>query len=77
MQWNNMAQSWINRVVPEYMTKAKWKTDGPVEWFQGLFEKYVPPTIFEMKKSYSHITPLGTMNFVTSLVNILEGLLTP
>eukprot|EP00967_Tisochrysis_lutea_P092860 scaffold133997_cov20-Tisochrysis_lutea.AAC.3 len=30
-----------------------------------------------MKKSYNHITPLATMNFVTTLVNILEGCLKP
>ena len=30
-----------------------------------------------MKKSYSHITPLATMNFVGTLVNILEGCLKP
>ncbi len=30
-----------------------------------------------MKKSYNHITPLATMNFVTTLVNILEGCLRP
>lgn len=30
-----------------------------------------------MKKSFSHITPLGTMNFITTLVNILEGVLRP
>ena len=39
--------------------------------------RYIPPTIFEMKKSYNHITPLATMNFVTTLVNILEGCLKP
>jgi dynein heavy chain len=42
-----------------------------------LFDKYVPDTIFEMKKSYRHITPLSTMNFVTTLTNILEGVLKP
>jgi dynein heavy chain len=39
--------------------------------------RYVPGTIFEMRKSFSHITPLGTMNWVTTLVNILEGCLRP
>jgi dynein heavy chain len=42
-----------------------------------MFDKYVPDTVFEMKKSFSHITPLSTMNFVTTLVNILEGVLKP
>ncbi len=42
-----------------------------------MFDRYVPDSIFEMKKSFSHITPLATMNFVTTLVNILEGVLTP
>lgn len=42
-----------------------------------LFAKYVPPTIFEMKKAYSPVTPLNAMNYVTTLVNILEGCLKP
>jgi hypothetical protein len=49
----------------------------PVQWLSDLFDKYVPDTIFEMKKSYRHITPLSTMNFVTTLTNILEGVLKP
>jgi hypothetical protein len=48
-----------------------------VQWLSDLFDKYVPDTIFEMKKSYRHITPLSTMNFVTTLTNILEGVLKP
>jgi len=78
VQWRNMVQSWITRVVTEYTTKAKWKdTSLPSQWLMELFDKYVPKTIFEMKKSYQHITPLNTMNWVTTLVNILEGMLTP
>jgi dynein heavy chain len=42
-----------------------------------VLSRYIPPTIFEMKKSYSHITPLATMNHMTTLVNILEGCLRP
>ena len=42
-----------------------------------MFEKYIPPTIIEMKKSYSHVTPLSTMNFLTTMVNILEGCIKP
>lgn len=49
----------------------------PMQWLSDLFDKYVPDTIFEMKKSYRHITPLSTMNFVTTLTNILEGVLKP
>jgi hypothetical protein len=37
----------------------------PIKWLSDLFDKYLPNTIFEMKKSFSHITSLGTMNFVT------------
>jgi hypothetical protein len=39
--------------------------------------RHVPGAIFEMRKSFSHITPLGTMNWVTTLVNVLEGCLRP
>jgi hypothetical protein len=37
----------------------------PIKWLSDLFDKYLPNTIHEMIKSFSHITPLGTMNFVT------------
>ncbi len=36
----------------------------PLRWLREPFAKYVPPTVFEMKKSFSHIVPLGTMNWV-------------
>eukprot|EP00877_Chromochloris_zofingiensis_P015255 jgi/Chrzof1/9984/Cz04g22250.t1 len=77
-QWHNMVQSWLERVVKPYAEKAKWKDPSlPVKWLSELFDKYVPESTFEMKKSFSHITPLGTMNFITTLVNILEGVLRP
>ena len=77
-QWNNMAQSWVNTVVHAYAEKAKWKDpEQPKKWMRELFAKYVPATIFEIKKSYNHLTPLATMNWVTSLVNVLEGCLKP
>lgn len=31
----------------------------PVKWLSELFDKYVPDSITEMRRSYSHITPLG------------------
>lgn len=78
IQWKNMVESWIREVVPPYAKAAKWKDlEQPGIWLQELFDKYVPETIFEMKKGFSHITPLATMNFVTTLVNILEGCLKP
>ena len=78
LQWYNMIQSWIKRVVPEYAVKAKWKNpDLPSKYILELVDKYVPKTIFEMKKSFQHITPLETMNFCTTLVNVLEGMLRP
>lgn len=48
-----------------------------MQWLTSFFDKYVPDTLFEIKKAYSHITPLNTMNFMTSTVNILEGCLKP
>ena len=61
-----------------YAEKTKWKdVEQPVGWMRDLFLKYVPPTIFEMKKAYSPVTPLNAMNYVTTLVNILEGCLKP
>jgi dynein heavy chain, axonemal len=77
-QWHNMVQSWLDRIAKPYAEKAKWKDPTvPVGWLREMFDKYVPPTIFEMKKAYSHITPLATMNFCNTLVNILEGCLRP
>ena len=49
----------------------------PARSSTDMFEKYIPPTIIEMKKSYSHVTPLSTMNFLTTMVNILEGCIKP
>lgn len=37
----------------------------PVKWLSDLFGKYLPATIAEMRRAFSHITPLSTMNFVT------------
>lgn len=31
----------------------------PVKWLSELFDKYVPECIAEMRRNYSHITPLG------------------
>lgn len=77
-QWRNMVGSWLNRVAKPYCEKAKFKdVDAQLQMFQELFEKFVPDTIFEMKKSYSHITPLNQMNWTSTMVNILEGLLRP
>jgi len=36
------------------------------------FVRYVPPTLFELRKSFVHVVPLGTMNFVSTLCAILE-----
>ena len=61
-----------------YAEKSKWKeVEQPIGWMRDLFVKYVPATIFEMKKSFSPVTPLNAMNYVTTLVNILEGCLKP
>lgn len=77
-QWHNMAMSWINRVVKPYAERAKWKDPQlPCTWLREMFDKYIPPTLLEMKKSYSHITPLAQMNFISTLVNIMEGVLKP
>jgi dynein heavy chain len=33
----------------------------PAKWLGELFDKYVPECILEMRRSYSHITPLGAL----------------
>ena len=56
-----------------YAEKAKWPdTDVPLGWLRQRFDTYVPPAIFEMKKSFQHLVPLGTPNFVSTLCSILE-----
>jgi dynein heavy chain len=56
-----------------YAEKAKWSDpEVPVGLLRELFAKYVPPTVFEMRKTFSHIVPLGPMNFVGTLCSILE-----
>lgn len=73
-----MVASWVKRVVPPYAAKAKFKDpEFPVKVMEDLFEKYTSACIFEIKKSFQHVTPLATMNWVTTLVNILEGMLKP
>ena len=56
-----------------YADKAKWADpEQPPRHLRELFEKYVPPTLFELRRSFSHVVPLGTVNFVTTLCHILE-----
>jgi dynein heavy chain, axonemal len=75
-QWNNMIQSWIHRVLPQYAVKAKWKDPAvPQAWITELVAKYCPAAVTEMKRAYDHVTPLNTMNFINTLTNILEGCL--
>ena len=80
-QWYAMMQSWLKRAVPAYtQTFAKVKNYNaaqPMEWLSALIDKYVPACIFEMKKSYKHITPLATMNWASTLVSVLESMLKP
>jgi dynein heavy chain len=73
-----MTNSWVQRVIKPYAEKAKWKDPmQPCKWITDMFDKYIPSTIIEMKKAYSHVTPLSTMNFLTTMVNILEGCIKP
>ncbi|GAB4813657.1 hypothetical protein N2152v2_000703 [Parachlorella kessleri] len=66
------------RDLKAYAKAAKWSDpEVPLKYLRELFSKYVPATILEMKKSFQHIVPLGTMNWVTTLLNILEGLIKP
>ena len=80
-QWYAMVKSWLGRAVPAYtenFARAKgYDAAQPMAWLNALVDKYVPDTIFEMKKSYAHITPLATMNWVSTLVAILESMLKP
>ncbi|GBF96391.1 dynein heavy chain axonemal [Raphidocelis subcapitata] len=77
-QWGNMVSSWLDRVARPYAERAKWKDPSvPAKWLSELFDKYVPACVEEMAREYSHITPLGTMNLVTTLVNTMEALLRP
>lgn len=56
-----------------YAEKAKWADPAvPLGHLRDLFAKYVPPTVFELRKSFVHVVPLNTMNFVTTLCAILE-----
>lgn len=56
-----------------YADKAKWADAGvPLGWLRQLFDTYVPPAVFEMRKSFQHLVPLSTMNFMATLCSILE-----
>ena len=77
-QWENMAGSWLKRVIPDYASKAKWSDPSqPMTYMKDLFAKYVPATLTAVRKNFDYITPLPKMNLVSTLTNILEGLLTP
>ena len=77
-QWENMVNSWCNRVMPKYASAAKWSdTAQPLTWMKDLFAKYVPDALIEMKKNFSYVTPLTVMNLVGTLTSILEGVVTP
>eukprot|EP00899_Mesostigma_viride_P003607 jgi/Mesvir1/13247/Mv18980-RA.1 len=77
-QWRSMAHSWTHRVVTGFCERIKQKQpDKIIQIFEELFDKYVPGTLFEMRKDFKHITPLVDMNMVTTLVNVLEGCLKP
>eukprot|EP00884_Botryococcus_braunii_P010094 jgi/Botrbrau1/19086/Bobra.0077s0003.2 len=78
LQWRNMVHSNLRRVVGAYAAKAKWKDpEQPITWLMELVQKYVPATITEFRKSYSSMCPLNAMNYVSTLLSILEGILRP
>lgn len=42
-----------------YAEKAKWADpDAPVRTLRDLFARYVPPTLFELRKSFIHMVPV-------------------
>jgi len=77
-QWRNVVNSWITSTLRPFLVKQKFAdVDDLVSKISYSFEKNLPDAIFEMKARYSHVTPLNTMNFITTLINVFEGMLDP
>eukprot|EP00736_Rhodelphis_marinus_P010572 Rmarinus@m.9666 len=63
--WQPMVQSWIDDRDSE-TERAE---------LHQLFEKYVPPTLEHLRRSFKFVTALVDMNMVDTLCRILEGML--
>lgn len=67
-QWNSLIQSWLKKVNT---------TPENVEKLRQYFNTYVRPTLKWMIKHVSPIVSLQDMNFVQTLLYMLDGILTP
>jgi dynein heavy chain len=66
-QWRSLVASWINKLeLPEELKEV----------FRGLFVKYCADTLLFIKKECKGLVNLEDMNMVTSLLRMLDCLLT-
>jgi len=66
-QWNSLIQSWLKKLVVSETAKTKLET---------CFANYVRPTLKWMLKNVAPVVSLQDMNFVQSLLYMLDGTLT-
>ena len=65
-QWRAYVSSWV----------AKQKlNDEMKESLQKLFDKYIPPSLMHMKKSYKFVVPVVEISMVISLCKLLESIM--
>jgi dynein heavy chain len=67
-QWQSLIQSWLSK---------RTGTDAVKEKLEHCFSSYVKPTLRWFKKTVAPIVSLQDMNFVQTLLFMLDGTLTP
>ena len=74
-QWKNFVESWIqNRSLnmePASMSPEVRKVRA--DKLRELFEKYMPPTMLEIKKNFPTLVPILDFNMAQSCCYFLEG----
>jgi len=75
-QWKNFVKSWIEeRAKNEIAAMTPEVRKVRADKLQELFDKYLPPTILEIKKNFPTLVPILDFNMAQTLCFFLEGLL--
>ena len=77
-QWASLIQSWIKKLVVKYPDgNEKDATEEQKQKLQNCFATYVKITLKWMSKTVAPVVVLQDMNFVQTLLFMLDGILTP
>ena len=77
-QWKNFVESWI-QMRAETMEPANMSAEVRkvrADKLRELFDKYMPPTMLEIKKNFPTLVPILDFNMAQSCCYFLEGMLT-